>query len=31
VKSMDGMRVERLVLTRIGKQPPVDETSSPAQ
>jgi putative hemolysin len=31
VKSMDGMRVERLVLTRIGKQPPADETSSPAQ
>jgi putative hemolysin len=31
VKSMDGMRIERLVLTRIGKQPPVDETSSQTQ
>jgi CBS domain containing-hemolysin-like protein len=31
VKSMDGMRIERLVLTRIGNQPPIDETSSPTQ
>jgi putative hemolysin len=31
VKSMDGMRIERLVLTRIGKQPPVDETSFQTQ